>query len=234
MKPTTLVLWDIDRTLIWGGSAGEHALVAAAKIHFEQDLDLAQVPYSGRTDRWIARAISEHFSRTPNDELEQTFLASYIEHLGKILPQSNSIILPGVLELVKALDAEPTVCQALLTGNLAEGARLKLDQVGLWEYFPFGAFADHSSCRNDLSAHALTLARDHLGYNIEPSRVFVIGDTPHDLECGKIIGAKTIAVATGCHSMEELSQHDPDFLFDSLEDHQHVFDTIKDCETYPC
>jgi phosphoglycolate phosphatase len=93
----------------------------------------------------------------------------------------------------------------LLTGNLKEGARLKLSYLGLWQYFEFGAFADDSHDPRRTRPFRAARAKESLGIEFPPERVYIIGDTPHDIACGKAIGAKTIAVATGAFSVEQLS-----------------------------
>ena len=85
--------------------------------------------------------------------------------------------------------AHPDIHQALLTGNLRAGAKLKLEHLGIWKYFEFGAFADDSSNRNELGPFALRRAKEKLGIDFSPERVWIIGDTPHDIACGKAIGA---------------------------------------------
>ncbi|MCH6258500.1 HAD hydrolase-like protein [Puniceicoccaceae bacterium K14] len=218
MIPETLVLWDIDRTLVWNGGAGERALVTAAEEICNEKLDLSKIPYSGRTDRWIAKAIIEFFGQEADQEKQIAFQNSYLDNLEKEMPNSNAYILGGVKEVLDTLAQDEKICQALLTGNLVRGAKLKLDQLGLWSYFDFGGFADASPNRNDLSAHALALAEERFNKKFDLERVFVIGDTPYDIECGKVIGAQAIAVATGCHSMEVLAEHKPHFLLESLQD----------------
>ena len=110
------------------------------------------------------------------------------------------------------------VQQALLTGNVQRGARTKLSHHGLWGFFPFGAFADDSEHRNDLGPHALRRAREHTGVDFPPDRVWIIGDTPHDIACGRVIGAKTLAVATGSHPVEALAAHQPTAVLADLSD----------------
>ena len=106
----------------------------------------------------------------------------------------------------------------LLTGNVERGARIKLGHHGLSHFFKFGAFADDSQWRNELGPVALRRARELHGVEFTPERVFVIGDTPHDIACGKVIGARTIAVATGQYSLEELNAHTPHAAFSDLSD----------------
>jgi phosphoglycolate phosphatase-like HAD superfamily hydrolase len=90
---------------------------------------------------------------------------------------------------------------------------------GLWHHFPFGAFADDSERRNDLGPHALRRAREHHGVEFAPKNVWIIGDTPHDIACGKVIGARTLAVATGDYGADELAAHAPCALLTDLTDH---------------
>ena len=107
---------------------------------------------------------------------------------------------------------------ALLTGNLVRGAEIKLSHYGVWDYFEFGAFADDHHDRNELPKFACARALETHGEEFPPERVFVIGDTPRDIECGKAIGARTVAIATGNYSRAQLSDYNPDFLLDDLSD----------------
>ena len=112
----------------------------------------------------------------------------------------------------------PDVVQGLLTGNLQRGAEVKLTHHKVWHYFEFGAYADDSTHRNDLGPHALRRAKEKHAVEFSPDRTFIIGDTPHDIECGKVIGARTIAVATGKYSEAELSSHEPTAVFGNFAD----------------
>jgi phosphoglycolate phosphatase-like HAD superfamily hydrolase len=131
-----------------------------------------------------------------------------------------------VREVLAAVAARPGVAQGLLTGNLVRGARAKLTHHGLWDYFPFGAFADDGELRNDLGPHALSRAREHHGVAFAPDDVWIIGDTPHDIACGKIIGARTLAVTTGYYSAAELAAYAPDAVLPDLADSGKFFDEI--------
>jgi phosphoglycolate phosphatase-like HAD superfamily hydrolase len=127
-------------------------------------------------------------------------------------------ILPGVAEIVAKVAEHSDIAQGLLTGNLRHGAEIKLGHLGLWKPFPFGAFADDSEDRNELGPHALRRASAYLGHNFDADCVFVIGDTPHDIACGKIIGARTVAVATGRYSVEQLRSHTPTAVLENFAD----------------
>ncbi len=150
----------------------------------------------------------------------------YLSRLPQTLPAGQARVLAGIHDALEAVHAHPEIHQALLTGNLREGARLKLSHVGIWKYFEFGAFADDSYLRNELGPFALARAKEKLGIEFPPERVWIIGDTPHDVACGKAIGAKTIAVATGTFSYDELAALNPTHAFKDLSDTQALLDVI--------
>lgn len=214
----TLLLWDIDGTLIDSGGAGERALRLALEREFDRQDSLAWLDYFGRTDTWIARKILEHH-RFPADTAGiRRFLEAYLTAVGEEMANPHARILPGVEALVKSIATSGHTAQGLLTGNLERGARIKLAHLGLWDFFPFGAYADDSETRNDLGPHALRRASVHHRIDFIAANAIVIGDTPHDIACGKIIGARTVAVATGRYSVDQLRVHAPDALFETLEE----------------
>ena len=104
----------------------------------------------------------------------------------------------------------------LLTGNIRLGAEIKLRHFGLWELFHFGGFADDHEERDHIAAAAFARARRVMGKQLKPEEVLVIGDTPFDVRCGKFIGAKTLAVATGGSKLEELQPHGADWTVRDL------------------
>ncbi len=121
---------------------------------------------------------------------------------------------------------QPDTSLGLLTGNLERGAKLKLEHYGLWRYFSFGAFADDHHDRNELGAFAVRRALAKTGTEFPAADVDVIGDTGHDVACGKAFAARTIALATGGWSRERLAESQPDFLFDDLADVDQVMHTL--------
>jgi Predicted phosphatases len=222
----TLVLWDIDGTLILSGGAGERALVVALHAEFGLAGDLADVEIAGRTDRWIARQVLAKYQLPVTPENISRYLAAYLRALPPLLANSHAHVLPGARELVSALSARGDVAQGLLTGNLRAGAELKLRHHDLWTPFAFGAFADDAEHRNDLGPHAVTRACSHHAVEFPADRVWVVGDTPHDIDCGKAIGACTLAVATGRYSLEELRAHAPTAAYPDLRDTAAVLETL--------
>lgn len=214
----TLLLWDIDGTLILSGGAGERALVASLESEFGIVGTLEDVEVAGRTDPWIARRVLAKFSVPDTPENIARYLDGYLRALPGELANPHAHTLPGARELLSALARRGSYAQGLLTGNLRRGAEIKLRHHQLWAHFAFGAFADDGETRNDLGPHALRRAAEHHSVEFAADRVFVIGDTPHDIACGKAIGARTIGVATGRYSVNELRAHAPTAVFADLSD----------------
>jgi phosphoglycolate phosphatase-like HAD superfamily hydrolase len=223
----SLVLWDIDGTLVNMDRAGERALLLAIKELYQRDLG-AELPVDlrGRTDTSIARDLLVHLKIPGGLDEEKRFREGYLSRLPVTLPAGNARVLAGIKAALDAIHAHPEIHQALLTGNYEAGAKLKLGHLGLWDYFEFGAYADDSHLRNELGPFALKRAKEKLGIDFPPDRVWIIGDTPHDVACGKAIGAKTIAVATGAFTVEELAPLNATHTFKDLSDTQALLDAV--------
>jgi phosphoglycolate phosphatase len=224
--PKRLLLWDIDATLVNTAGAGLKALQRIVQERWGVADDFADIEIAGRTDVHIVRSILQKYGVTPAAEQVQPFLDEYLHHLEELLPQLNGCVLPGVAEILQRLKPNPDRVLALLTGNLRRGAELKLRRYGLWDYFEFGAFADDHHERNELGAFARRRATEKHGHEFDAAAIDVIGDTGHDIACGKVFGARTIAVATGSWSRERLAQHEPDFLFDDFSQVDEVIATL--------
>jgi phosphoglycolate phosphatase-like HAD superfamily hydrolase len=223
----SLILWDIDGTLVYMDRAGERALLRVIKELYGRDLG-AKLPVDlrGRTDTSIIRDLLGILQVEDGLEAQTRFRESYLSHLPATMPEGNARVLAGIHDALEAIHAHPEIHQALLTGNIEAGAKLKLSFLGLWNYFEFGAFADDSHIRNELGPFALRRAKEKLGIDFPPERVWIIGDTPHDIACGKAIGAKTIAVATGAFSMAELSALSPTHTFADFSDTRALLDAV--------
>lgn len=226
MKKRRLLLWDIDGTLISTGAAGQRAIVLATAQRFGGNGDLDGIEIAGRTDTGIAHQILAKYGEPITEESMRSFLDVYLELLAQELPRSQGQVLPGVLELLRRVENRSDTVLGLLTGNLRRGARLKLEHYQLWHFFAFGAFADDHHDRNELGAFALTRAQEETGGKFLPEQVDVIGDTGHDIACGKAFGARTIAIATGSWPRERLAQSAPAFLFDDLSNVDDVIETL--------
>jgi phosphoglycolate phosphatase-like HAD superfamily hydrolase len=226
MKKQRLLLWDIDGTLISTGAAGQRAIVLATAQRFGGSGDLEGVEIAGRTDTSIAHQILAKYGQPIAEESTRLFLKLYLELLAHELPRSKGRVMPGVLELLQRAEHRPDIILGLLTGNLRRGAQLKLEHYQLWHFFAFGAFADDHHDRNELGAFALTRVRERCGEEFLSAQIDVIGDTGHDIACGKAFGARTIAIATGSWPRERLAEYAPDFLFDDFSHVDHVISTL--------
>jgi len=221
-----LLLFDIDGTLIHSGGAGIQALKSAFKERFGIDDDLDDIEVAGMTDSGIVVSILNKHGIPATNENISAFLDSYVHFLSLELPRRKGKLLPGVLELLHQLKSRPHLVLALLTGNVSRGAQLKLEHYGVWHFFEFGAFADDHQDRNRLGSFARARAKEKHGREFSASEIDVIGDTPRDIACGRALGARTVAVATGTWSRDRLAEHNPDFLIDDLSNVEKVIDTL--------
>lgn len=222
-----LFLFDIDGTLLTSGGAGEQSLRDAVQRAFGREEDLSGIHIPGATDTSIARMLLEKHGIPPTIENQTLLLDTYVEILRERISLHNGSLLPGILPFLEALHGRHDVVLALLTGNLRAGAEIKLVHYGVWHFFEFGAFADDHHDRNQLGPVARARALEKHGEEFPPDRIYILGDTPRDIACGKAIGAKTVAIATGGYSLDELAAHDPDYLFDSLENLDKVLAELK-------
>jgi phosphoglycolate phosphatase-like HAD superfamily hydrolase len=213
-----LFLFDIDGTLLLTGRAGEHALRLALRDRFGVEDDLATISFAGSTDGAIARQMFESNAIPVTPENVADLFDGYIHHLALELPRREGQVLPGIVGLLEELHARPDCVLGLLTGNIARGAELKLSHYGVWDYFEFGAFADDHVDRNKLGPVAHARAAEKHGISFEAREVYVLGDTPRDIDCARAAGFVAVAIATGSYTKEQLAEHKPDFLFEDLSD----------------
>lgn len=217
-----LVLFDIDGTLLWTDGAGRRAIQDALREIFG-----ATGPedhrFDGKTDPQIVRELMRHAGHADehiDEELERLF-GMYVERLRVELrnPEHPPKLYDGVHELLDALAAKDEVVLGLLTGNLVEGARAKLEAVGIdMDRFVVGAFGSDHELRPALPAIAQRRANVLLDIEVTGRDIVVIGDTPADMTCGRDVGAKPIGVATGRYTVEELLEHGAHAAFDDLTD----------------
>jgi phosphoglycolate phosphatase len=215
-SPRRLLLFDIDGTLVDTGGAGIQALKDVLREKFGIADELRGIEIAGKTDSGIVHQILRKQQMAVTAETTRAFLDLYVEFLARELPGRRGRLLPGIAELLPRLRTRPQNVLGLLTGNLERGAKLKLTHYGLWDFFEFGAFADDHHDRNELGPFAQRRAREKHAIDFASAEIDVIGDTPHDIACGKAIGARTIAVATGSFSRAQLAAHQPDLIVDDF------------------
>jgi phosphoglycolate phosphatase len=212
-----LVLFDIDGTLVHTGHAGTRAFSKTFATEFNLHHGAEKMKFAGRTDVSLVREFFRIHGLPATPEHFAQFFERYVFWLDHILAQSSGEACKGVREFIRDLQALPSPPMlGLLTGNIKLGAEIKLRRFGLWEIFHTGAFADDHEDRNHIAAAAFERGRRVLGNDLQPREVVVIGDTPFDIRCGKFIGARVLAVATGGAKLAELEEHKPDWAVENL------------------
>jgi phosphoglycolate phosphatase-like HAD superfamily hydrolase len=212
-----LVLFDIDGTLVHTGSAGTRAFAKTFATEFNLHHGSEKMKFAGRTDVSLVREFFRIHGLPETPEHFRQFFERYVFWLDHILAHSHGGVCPGVREFIRDLQALPNPpALGLLTGNIRLGAEIKLRHFGLWETFRFGGFADDHEDRDHIAVAALGRGRRVLGKNLSPPEVVVVGDTPFDVRCGKFIGAKVLAVATGGAKLDELKKSQPDWAVEDL------------------
>ena len=210
----TILFWDIDGTLLTTGKAGVPAWEAAVRETTGKEFELSSIRIPGLTDYQIAARTFDLLGVPTTGALLERMVARYEQLLPSTLPLKQGRVLPNVREILESLRTCAEVRSYLLTGNTRAGARAKLTHYDLFRYFPDGGFAEDQGSRASIARRALELARG--GGPVAADRIFVIGDTPHDIECAAPIDARAIAVATGGYSVEELLAHRPWRVFGEL------------------
>jgi phosphoglycolate phosphatase len=216
-----LVLFDIDGTLVLTGGAGLRAMNRACEEIVGSADALDGIPVAGRTDWIILQDALARLGRDLDRDLFDRLREQYVHNLrGEILQPGKGFngALPGVPELLDALDGRDGVFLGLLTGNFESGARIKLERYDLWRYFRCGAFGDDAADRNALVPVAVARASACGVPALPSSDVIVVGDTPHDVACAKAAGALSIGVATGTFTAAELRACGAAEVFDTLSD----------------
>lgn len=226
----TLVLFDIDGTLLWSDGAGRRA-IERALIEVFGRTGPTHVRFDGKTDPQIVRELMRHEGHEDAqiDAHMARLLELYVERLRVELrdPEHLPRLMPGIHALLDALEARDDVVLGLLTGNVIDGASAKLSAVGLApERFRLGAFGSDHESRPELPAIAQSRARERLRLDIPGERMVVIGDTPADVTCGRSLGARAIGVATGRYSTAELAMHGAAAVFEDLCDTRAVLEAI--------
>jgi phosphoglycolate phosphatase-like HAD superfamily hydrolase len=210
----TVLFWDIDGTLLTTNKGGVFAWDDAVKEITGRDFQLASMRIPGMTDYQIAVRTLESLGLDPEHDLLERLVRRYESLLPASLPRKKGHVLRNVREILESLHGREDFRLYLLTGNTRGGAEAKLTHYGLWSFFPSGAFAEDSGARATIAARAMAMARQH--GPVDEADVFVVGDTPHDIECANAIGVRTIAVATGGYDVEELKPHNPWRLYSEL------------------
>lgn len=217
----TLVLFDVDGTLLLSGGAGARAMQEAGKRVVGPHFTLETVAFAGRLDPLIWGDGARRAGVAGDDGLHVRFRAAYREALERRLETERCAhLLPGVAALLGRLRREPGVSLGLVTGNYPETGRLKLEAAGLDPAtFAFPVWGVDGPTRRDLPRVARERYAAVRGTEIPPERVVVVGDTVHDVDCAHANGCRALAVASGpAYTLDDLRATDPDLLVEDLRD----------------
>jgi phosphoglycolate phosphatase-like HAD superfamily hydrolase len=238
LHPTHLriLLWDIDGTLMRSTRAGsfkDYTIPMLEEV-FGTAGRLPEMKVSGMTDLQIVGEALKHegFTHDHIRERVHELRESYMKAMHKFTGNGEEVfeLLPGVREALQAVAEHPRYHSGLLTGNIEPAAYLKMELLGLADFFDVpGAFGDESHDRRDLPALAAERIRKHLGVELSPAQFIIIGDTPNDIECARHFGARSVALGTGrFYSTEQLLDCSPDAFIPSLADTKLFLDTLVD------
>lgn len=221
-----VILFDIDGTLLSTGGAGVRAMQRAFELHTQIPDAFNGIKMAGKTDPLIIKeAMDKHKVDSLNHDVT-IILDQYVAYLQVELQNGNNRHLkPGIVEILELLQGRG-IHVGLLTGNIENGATLKLQAFGIAHHFPFGGFSSDHEDRNRLLPIALNKLESLKGIKTAPGECVVVGDTPRDVICAKVHGAKALGVATGSYSCEDLLEAGADWAFQDLADIDSVLDTI--------
>lgn len=219
MARPTVLLFDIDGTLVTTAGVGRRAIERAfERAHGRADA-CSLIRFDGMTDRSITRLGLTAIGVTPTDEAIASLLAIYLDELKAELALSTSETYRVHVGVPEALAAarQRGLLLGLGTGNLEEGARLKLEHVGLYHHFGFGGFGSDHELRVELIRRGAERGAQQLGLPLEACRVVVIGDTPKDVDAARGIGAESLGVGTASFTARQLLEHGATYAFDDLQ-----------------
>jgi phosphoglycolate phosphatase len=217
--PQTIVLWDIDNTLLYTGGAGGVGMNRAFRDLYGVEDGFGRVEFSGRSDAAIFADAARAHGIAENKLLDERarFLDAYLPHLHAAMTEiGTGRLMPGVVELLDALAAREDVVQGLGTGNFRRAGEVKLEHYDIARYFPgcVGGFGEDSEHRHELIAAGIERLRN----GSADARIVIIGDTPHDVSAAKANNAFALAVATGRDSVESLLACGADAALADLSD----------------
>ena len=226
-----LVLFDIDGTLLSAEGAPRRAFHRAMLEVYATAGPIATHRFDGKTDPQIARELLT-VAGLPMAVIDRGLDALWLAYLRELSsefaqPHHRTVVMPGILNLLDALEQRHTdVVLGLLTGNIEQGAALKLASAAIRTQFRVGAFGSDHERRDQLPPVAVDRARALTGRTFERRDIVIIGDTPSDVTCGHALAVRAIGVATGRHEPAELAAAGADAVFADLADTETVLDAI--------
>ncbi len=222
----TLILFDIDGTLLFSDGCGRAAVQRSLLELYHLEDGLGRVQIAGQTDRQLLQDVLQPLGYTPEAVAEQvpSFAEAMVRHLLVIIDQHRVRATPGARELIRDLAADPRACLGLVTGNLREIMPIKLRAAGFDPAsFAIGAYGGEAAERSELPPLALQRAVDYWRTSFPPERIVIVGDTPNDVACARAVNARVVAVLTGPPLVHEaLRQAKPDIILNDLADRATV------------
>jgi phosphoglycolate phosphatase len=226
MEPK-LLLFDIDGTIL--SARGVPRIVMNKvlsrrykSISYDQNYD-----FSGRTDPEIIEHLLNFAEVDFSIKDINQILLDFAPALEKEFQNNHQpYLLDGVKKLLATLLNTEGVYLGLVTGNISEGARIKLESVGLSQHFPIGGFGDDSKHRVELPPIAQRRAEEYYGIDFSKSHIWIIGDSIYDIKCAEMNNLRCLAVASGKTSKNILASAKPEFLEDNLSDTQSILNIL--------
>lgn len=212
-----LVCFDVDGTLLTTGEAGARAWDRAFRAIHDRPADISKYSEDGMTDPTVASAVfASTIGHDPSPVELATIMGGYLDFLPSEVALSLGYrVLPGVEALLATL-ARAGIPAGIVSGALEGAAHVKLARGGLNRYLAFGAFGSDSADRRELTRLAVERGTALLGRQPDPARVFVVGDTPRDIDAAHAAGAVAVAVATGHYDIRELDDAGADIVLPDL------------------
>ena len=226
----SLVLFDIDGTLLLSGGAGVRAMTRAFETVFGVANAFDGVPIAGHTDTFLVSQALSRANLPDTPDVHVRFRQAYMPLLTEEIQRPGTGrrgLMPGVESLLSAIAARSTFHLALLTGNYEQAAQIKLGHFGLGSFFAWGTFGEESPDRTELGRIAMARAEARLVPLEARARAVVIGDTPQDVACARAIGARAVAVATGNYSLDELAAAGADVALTDLRDTVQIMEMLR-------
>ena len=226
----SLVFFDIDGTLLLSGGAGVRAMTRTFETVFGVPDAFAGITVAGHTDTFLVSAALTRANFQDTAEAHAQFRDAYVPALAAEIQHPGTGrrgLMPGVQALLTALQSDGAFHAALLTGNYEAAAQIKLVHFGVERFFEWGAFGEEAADRNDLGHIAMRRAQQRSVPQTALDRTVIVGDTPHDIQCARAIGARVIAVATGMYSVADLEQAGADLTLPDLSDTSRVLELLR-------
>jgi len=223
----TLLLWDIDGTLLRGNGIGTVAFNRAIRELFNMEMSWDGIDFAGATDGIIVKQILDRCGIPDTPEHQYRLEMYYIHYFAEAVKNHEFTVYPGVREVLNRAGHDSRYFQALLTGNFEAASWMKVCHNGMGGYFTCGAFGGETRNRSDIARRAVERVFQRTGVQFPKEKTIVIGDTIHDVRCGKAIGAHTLCVTTGDYSRKQLEDAGADAVLEDFSNTNIFFDTVE-------